>query len=219
MVMTDYSQLKQRHRAERHAYSIALSTRVHRALSWLNKSESCEDDDAKFTFLWIAFNSAYAQDFDYRYNLSERYLHKEFFSKLVEIDKKAQLYNIVWRNYSNTIRITLNNEYILQPFWEFHSGRITDNKWKKIRQSENTAANDALSDNDTALILSIVFNRLYTLRNQIIHGGATYGSSVNRKQLRDCTMLLEQIVPVIIDLMMDGKCEVWGDPVYPVINF
>ncbi|WP_419237576.1 hypothetical protein ACN08P_07730 [Photobacterium leiognathi subsp. mandapamensis] len=54
------------------------------------------------------------------------------------------------------------------------------------------------------------------MRNQIIHGGATYGSSVNRKQLRDCTLLLEQIVPVIIDLMMDGKNEVWGDPVYPV---
>ncbi|WP_419243660.1 hypothetical protein [Photobacterium leiognathi] len=80
---------------------------------------------------------------------------------------------------------------------------------EKIRLSENTAANDALSEKYTALILSIVFNRLYTLRNQIIHGGATYGSSVNRKQLRDCTLLLEQIVPVIIDLMMDGKNEVW----------
>ena len=35
-------------------------------------------------------------------------------------------------------------------------------------------------------VLSIVLSRIYTLRNQLVHGGATWDSSVNREQLRDC---------------------------------
>ena len=35
--------------------------RTHRALSWLNRAEQeSEDLDARFIFLWIAFNSAYS---------------------------------------------------------------------------------------------------------------------------------------------------------------
>lgn len=53
-------------------------------------------------------------------------------------------------------------------------------------------------------------NRLYTLRNQLIHGGATWYGSVNRDQLCDCTNLLSKLVPLIIELMMDGANTLWG---------
>ena len=64
--MQTYQVLKQRQRVERDDYPQNLSLRVHRALSWLQKSELCDDDDSKFIFLWIAFNSAYAQEFEQR---------------------------------------------------------------------------------------------------------------------------------------------------------
>lgn len=38
---------------------------------------------------------------------------------------------------------------------------------------------------ETGTVLMILFDRLYVLRNQIIHGGATWNSSVNRDQVRD----------------------------------
>ena len=60
--------------------------------------------------------------------------------------------------------------------------------------------------------------RLYTLRNQLIHGGATWNGSVNREQLRDCVGLLSKLVPVIIDLMMDSPDTLWGDACYPVVG-
>ncbi|MDF2154510.1 HEPN domain-containing protein [Vibrio sp. CAU 1672] len=216
--MSTFHLLKQRHRSERSCYSAALSTRVHRALSWLNKAENCEDDDSTFIFLWIAFNSAYAQDFEQRNNYGEKGLYQEFLAKLVEIDGNERLSKLVWDHYSSAIRLTLDNEYILQAFWDFHSGRMTEAQWKEARSKAKAAANYALANNDTASVLAIVFARLYTLRNQIIHGGATCGSSANRKQLRDCTVLLEKIVPVIIELMMDGKDQLWGEPVYPLIE-
>ena len=64
--MKTYNELKNRQRAERGNYPQNLSLRIHRALSWLQKSELCDDDDSKFIFLWIAFNSAYAQEFEQR---------------------------------------------------------------------------------------------------------------------------------------------------------
>lgn len=51
-----------------------------------------------------------------------------------------------------------------------------------------------------------------------MHGGATYNSSANRDQIRDCTALLESVVPTIIEIMMDGADELWGDAVYPLVS-
>ncbi|EKK9973574.1 hypothetical protein RFS42_001616 [Vibrio vulnificus] len=216
--MLTFDKLKQRHRNEREHYSQALSTRVHRSLSWLKKSELCDDDDSKFTFLWIAFNSAYAQDFEQKVNYGERGLYQEFLTRLVALDSDNLLAKMVWQNYSGAIRAVLDNEFILESYWHYHSGRISEEEWKEARSKAKIAANAALGHNNTASVLSIVFSRLYTLRNQIIHGGATYDSSANRQQLRDCTVLLEQTLPVIINIMMDGSNELWGDPVYPLIT-
>lgn len=216
--MLTFNTLKQRHRAERDQYPSALSIRVHRALSWLNKAEQCSDDDSAFLFLWIAFNSAYAQDFEQKSGFGERGLFQEFLSKLVELDNQQQLSTIVWEQYSGPIRCILDNEFILQAYWDYQAGRIDQESWKQARSKAKIAANQALSQNDTASVLSIVFARLYTLRNQMIHGGATFGSSANRQQLRDCTSLLQHLVPTLITIMMNSKQAMWGDPVYPLVD-
>ena len=53
-------------------------------------------------------------------------------------------------------------------------------------------------------VLSIVFDRLYVLRNQLVHGGATWNSQVNRQQLRDGVAILGTLVPLI---EMAASCE------------
>ena len=50
----------------------------------------------------------------------------------------------------------------------------------------------------------MVFDRLYVLRNQLVHGGATWNSSVNRAQVRDGAAILGFLLPVFVDLMMDN---------------
>ncbi|MFC6689464.1 hypothetical protein [Jhaorihella thermophila] len=74
----------------------------------------------------------------------------------------------------------------------------------------------ALQANDAVSILSMLFDRLYVLRNQLIHGGATWNSRVNRAQIRDGAAILGFLVPVFIELMMDHAHEDWGRPFYPV---
>lgn len=64
----------------------------------------------------------------------------------------------------------------------------------------------------------VVFDRLYVLRNQIVHGGATYGSSINRAQLKDGCRILTDIIPVIVQIVLNNSNKDWGRPFYPVVD-
>jgi len=60
--------------------------------------------------------------------------------------------------------------------------------------------------------------RLYQMRNQLIRGGATYKSSVNRDQIIDSANLLSRLIPLIIEIMLDHPDEAWGEIYYPVVG-
>lgn len=214
----NYQTLKQRHRQERDAEHINLSLRVHRALSWLNRAEQAEDQDGRFIFLWIAFNAAYATEIDEDRRLSEQETFRAFLQKLCSLDKAKRIDQLVWQEFSGSIRVLMDNRYVFQSFWDFQCGKIDEATWKERFSNGKKAAQLALASGDTAVLLGVVFNRIYTLRNQIIHGGATWNGSVNRDQIRDCVNLLGKLVPLIIELMMDNPNTLWGDACYPVVE-
>lgn len=76
----------------------------------------------------------------------------------------------------------------------------------------------ALAKRDTVTELPVVLSRIYTLRNQLIHGGARWNSSVNRDQMRDCTNFMAKLVSVVIAIMLDNADALWGDACYPVVG-
>ena len=76
----------------------------------------------------------------------------------------------------------------------------------------------ALVGQDTWRILSLLFDRLYVLRNQILHGGATWSSSVNRPQVRDGAAIMGFLLPAFVKVMMDHPGEPWGANYYPVVD-
>ena len=213
-----HSVLKQRHRQVRDGHPTSLTLRVHRAMSWLNRAEQAEDVDGKFIFLWIAFNAAYAQELDDSDRTSDKATFTAFLQKLCDLDTSKRIDELIWKEFSGSIRTLLNNPYVFHLFWEFQRSRIDESEWKDRFASARKSAQSALVSGNTPVLLSVVFNRLYTLRNQLIHGGATWNGNVNRDQLRDCTRLLGKLVPVIIALMMDNPDALWGDAVYPVVD-
>lgn len=214
----DFKALKARQREERENYPINLGLRVHRALSWLDRAEQSDDDDARFIFLWIAFNAAYASEIGDRDRDPEQKVFGRFLAKLVRLDKDKVLYELIWTEFSNSIRVLLDNQFVYQPFWDYHNGLIEEDEWKAKFDRSRVAANKALGAENTNTVLSIVLSRMYTLRNQMIHGGATWNSSVNREQLRDCSAFLGKLVPYVIKLMMDNPNTLWGDASYPVVE-
>jgi hypothetical protein len=214
----DYQALKQRHRAERADFHANLTLRVHRALSWLQRAEMAEDEDGRFIFLWIAFNAAYATEIPDAYKGSEQDTFRVFIQKLQGLDAGRQLDALVWKEFTQSIRVLLANPYVFQDFWFCLKDGTEKQGWTRRFESAGRAASAAVARGETDVVLSIVLSRIYTLRNQLMHGGATWNSKVNRDQLRDCVKLLGKLVPLIIQIMMDNPKALWGDPLYPVIE-
>ena len=127
-------------------------------------------------------------------------------------------FNIVWQRFSQEIRVLLDNKYVFAPFWAYHNGADEHADWAEKLDRAYHSSRHALEAQDTPKILSIVFDRLYVLRNQLVHGGATWNSKVNREQVRDGAAILGCLLPVFVDLMMDNPQEPWAMPHYPVVN-
>ncbi|WP_346775214.1 hypothetical protein [Wenzhouxiangella sp. XN79A] len=213
---SNHAELKARHREERHAWHEYISLRVHRALSWLNRAEQCEDEDGRFIFLWIAFNAAYAHELG-EYRELERRTFGRFLSRLVELDRDGEIESVLWQQFPGPVRVLLGNKYVFQPFWNHHNHLPDSDDWEERFNLANRAANRAIAARDIGKLLGIVFARLYTLRNQLVHGGATWNSQVNRDQLRDANAIMGTLVPLVIRIMMDNAGEYWGEPCYPVV--
>ena len=214
----DYPSLKARARRieDRHP---AIALRVHRAVSWLGRAERCgDDDDGRFIFLWIALNAAYSDEIQ-RESTPEQTVLDRFLKRLVELDRENLLYELVWSKFPGPFRMLLENRYVFQPFWDYRNGKIDERQWQRSFDGARKKAHLALRDRSrTDTVLAIVLARLYTLRNQLIHGGATWHSSVNRDQVRDGTAILADLVPRVIHLLMANPEEDWGDPCYPVVD-
>jgi hypothetical protein len=214
-----YQTLKTHHRQTRENFPQSLSLRVHRSLSWLNRAEQeSSDHDARFIFLWVAFNAAYANDIIDRQNFSERKVFQNFLGRLIDSDTDKLLYELVWDQFSGAIRLLIDNQYVFQPFWDYHNGQITEEQWQEAFRKSKAAALHALGSQDTQKVMGVMFNRLYTLRNQLLHGGATWNSNINRSQISQGAEIMGQVVPVVIHLMMNDYQRVWGDACYPVVD-
>ena len=213
-----FTTLKAKQRALRDGFHENLSLRVHRALSWLARAESCgDDDDARFIYLWIAFNAAYAEENADNALAAARGLFAAYFGKLLRLDAKSRIYDAVWQRFSGPIRLLLDNKYVYHHFWSYQNQVPGHADWENRFAAARQRAQQALARQDTQLVLTSLFDRLYVLRNQLMHGGATWNSSVNRAQVRDGAAIMGLLVPLFIDLMMDNPGEIWGKAHYPVV--
>jgi hypothetical protein len=214
-----FEQLKGRHRQIRDSSPPTVALRIHRALSWLQRAEKEVDDhDAAFIFLWISFNAAYAEEIPSDVGMSERSNFSTYFSKLLSVDLGNKVYNAIWKRFSRSVRVLLDNHFVFQPFWAHYNGIAGQEDWNEKFEKGKKRIGRALSTMDTALVLNALFDRLYVLRNQIVHGGATWNSSVNREQVRDGAEVLRFLVPIFIELMIDNPNVAWGPPYYPVVD-
>lgn len=212
--------LKEKQRRLRGGFDEHLSLRVHRAISWLQGAERAgrdEDMDAAFICYWIAFNAVYGQ----RANLHQEHREREFFEwyfgAIVRLDHQGVIYEAIWDRFSDAIRTLMANPYVFGPFWRSQHGQLGREDWRAHFERQRHGVNRALAAQDTARLLAMLFDRLYVLRNQLMHGGATWQGGVNREQVKDGARILASLVPHFVDLMMDHPREPWGPPPYPVV--
>lgn len=191
--------------------------RLHRAISWVKcAEEQAHNPDLKFISLWIAFNACYADNDAHEYILSEKKRFKDFISKLVSCDKEERFFKLLWFKFSGPVRMLIDNQYAFKQFWDAQRGEKID--WERLFNESKINSRNYLADQKVSNLLGLVLDRLYIVRNQLVHGGATYESKLNRSQVQDASRILEFLLPVIIDIMIANINEDWGIINYPVIE-
>ena len=171
----DHAGLKAKQRAIRAGFPETMGLRAHRAISWIGRAEACgEDDDARFVFLWIAFNAAYADEREFQSAVpGERAAFVDYFGRLVARDEGRRIYRALWQRFSGPVRMLMENRYVFNPFWQHHNGIDGFEDWEEKFRASSRSFAQAFQAGDSVRVLSFVFDRLYVLRNQLVHGGST----------------------------------------------
>ena len=203
------------------SYPQNLRLRVHRAISWIQRAEMAAvdgDPDVAFTCYWIAFNAAYAEDTAYAAEITARDLFRNYIDRILRLDDEGMIVDAVWNRFSELVNDLLSNIYVYEPFWKHQNGVVGFDDWEDRLRYSMQVINQARAGQKTDLLLATLFDRLYVLRNQILHGGATWNSSVNRKQVEDGAELMAFLIPVFVSVMMGHPDEPWGANHYPVVE-
>ena len=205
-----------------------LRHRLHRALSWLERADSANDADAKCIFLWVAFNAAYAIDHmaeceEWGHQPREWERQEKHFERLTRTpDGFRRIRSAIRTKLWNPVERLMSNEYIFWGFWASLTDAPFDwMNWERKGQfeAERTQVMRRLrhsSAGDTKYVLTRLFDRLNTLRNQLMHGCATRAGSLNRRQVEDGAEVLRVLVPLFLDIMTDHLEVDWGRISFPV---
>ena len=198
-----------------------FSLRLRRATSWGLRGEEEEekdDFDSAFVFFWIAFNALYAEDAADYSEVREQEVLQRYVSKVDYLDKQSErprIYKALqW--HVNDVRDLLNNQYIFRDFWKHQNGVPGFEYWKQRFEREKEES--SFTTRDVGDVLRKLFERLYVLRNQMVHGGATWGSTVNRDQVTVGAKLMKLLLPTFVALMLDNPDYGWGKPYYPLVK-
>ena len=133
------------------------------------------------------------------------------------LDAGGRIHQALFVQFSGPIRTLIDNKYVYQPYWTAQQNWDRNESWREGFEASRKVALRALMDKDTVRVLSIVFDRLYVLRNQLVHGGATWNGAVNRQQVRDGVAFLGTLLPLLLELMIAHPGEDHGEILYPVV--
>ena len=190
--------------------------RIERCESWIAQAITHEGNvDVAFICWWIAFNSLYGDDNENPEKPEERKRQQDFFKKIVSRDGENRIYNAIFglEMYSDSINTLITNEYAFDLFWLSKNAKRKIN-WKREFAKRQSEYEKAFDGKKTERILWHLFSRLYVLRNQIMHGGATWNSRRNRDSVGDGWEILKFLVPVFLDIIKTNSDMELGKPYY-----
>ena len=153
--------------------------------------------------------------------LSERVRRETYFEKLARIGYR-RIHRAIRQEIRDPVDRLMSNEYVFWGFWESLTDDSFDwENWRYRRRFEDDRDRvqrrlRAASADNTTFILARLFDRLYVLRNQLVHGCATREGSLNRRQVEDGAAILGVLVPMFLDTMVDHPEADWGAISFPV---
>ena len=198
-----------------------LHDRLSRAHSWIEAAGklSLEQKHAAFVFLFIAFNALYGQR---RYEGTEydaRKDRQEFLKRIrIMQDYDNRFGQGIVLNALNVCRkpgvALIRDTFLRDTYWsKKEAAKELQREFVRLAST----AEAKLERGRHEEFLKLVLKRLTVLRNQVMHGCATYGpASKGITSLEDGLALLKELVPAFHTLMVKYGSHVdWPAIPYP----
>ncbi len=197
-----------------------LEDRVKRADSWIQAVAALRPEQLheSFIFLCIAFNCLYGRR---QYEGDETQIGKdcaEFFNKVRAMSNRdaADGGSILKTAIAAARRdgaILIRDKFLSNRYWRGGSSVALQKQLNK----EERLVDEQLALGSCDLFLDLTFRRISVLRNQILHGCATYGArSYGQASLTKGLRFLKVMVPALFELTKRYGHEVQWEPVpYP----
>lgn len=190
--------------------------RFHRACSWLQRAEQATKDDLDLALLsqWVAFNALYGQwDHDAREPLADNECWRHFIERMLDLDKGSHVVDALVENKPLVMSI-FEDEFLSRYFWQEPCG-------KRASQSKKTMydARTWFIQGNWLLILDRLFERIYFLRCQLVHGASTFNGSLNRTAIRHCSQAMDHLMRAFLLVWINfGSDKDWGIMCYPPLR-
>jgi len=198
----------------------SLEDRLQRADSWIQATAALRPDQMheSFIFLYIAFNCLYGRR---KYEGDETQIGQdlaEFFKKILAMhDRDVESGGAILKSAIAAARrdgaVLIRDKFLANRYWRGGSSVAL----QKQLNREASMVEEQLALGSYDLFLDLTFRRISVLRNQVMHGCATYGSrSYGQASLAKGLRFLNVMVPAFYELTKRYGHEVKWDPVpYP----
>lgn len=188
--------------------------RFHRSCSWLQRAEQIiekHDLDLAILSQWVAFNSLYGQwEDETRVPVSDTVCWRDFLDRMLKLDGSNYIVDALMENKPLVMSI-FDDEFLSRYFWQ----EPTDARASKSKKTKYDARTWYLQGSWT-MVLDRLIERIYLLRCQLVHGAATFNSSLNRTATRRCSQMMDHLLRAFLSVWIDhGADEDWGIMCYP----
>lgn len=204
--------------------------RIERCLSWIKQAEQIRDYnvDAAFIFWWIAFNALYGYEDASPEATKDWKRQRIFFKRLLRYDE-GRVFEKVQEIFDDSISF-IRNRWVFSLFWKArndqyknepsfedsssYAGWSSYTNWPSNFSDKKKKFKFDFNDQKAGEVLQSIFSSLYTLRNQIIHGGATWDSHRNRDTVTGGEKILGHLVPAMALIVINNPGIDLGKPPY-----
>ena len=201
-----------------------LLDRVRRADSWIKASARLQADQLHETFLFlsIAFNCLYGRS---QYEGDEARIAEDlkvFFAKIVDLadyDRKdgGELLPHAVRTASKDGALLIRDRYLDSRYW---MRALPVERLHAALKSDAAVALGQVSAGAYGDFLLVCFKRISVLRNQVMHGCATYGpATAGRSSLAVAVRFTKVLIPAFLALVRNhGRHVQWEAVPYPRVG-
>jgi hypothetical protein len=198
-----------------------LIDRLQRADSWIQAAQELPSDrmHEAFIFLYIAFNCMYGRR---KYEGDESQIEEDldmFIGRILVMQQKdAQQGGTILKDAMASCRqdgaVLIRDRFLVNRYWRGNQPAAA--LLAKLNK-EAVSALEAYADGNYQVFLATLVRRISVLRNQVMHGCATYGArSYGRASLEKALHVLKALVPAFYQLMRRHGHEITWDAIpYP----